>query len=109
MTFISVKEPFEGLSLLRTGALSEGNTWLMRTFRRFMPNAVIGPGARSFNPQSAVSSTCRFRTSLEEMLDEVLGLITSIASLTLESKAGIWLVEEGSPDTLVLKAARAFA
>ena len=43
------------------------------------------------------------------MLDEVLGLITSIASLTLESKAGIWLVEEGSPDTLVLKAARAFA
>ncbi|MEK7678973.1 MAG: GAF domain-containing protein, partial [Deltaproteobacteria bacterium] len=46
--------------------------------------------------------------SFEEMLDEVLGLITSIASFTLESKAGIWLVEDGSPDILVLKAERGF-
>lgn len=71
--------------------------------------AVIGPGSAEL--QSAISSILDLSLQdipFEEMLDEVLGLITSIASLTLESKAGIWLVEEGSPDTLVLKAERGF-
>ncbi len=44
----------------------------------------------------------------EEMLKEALGLITSIEWLALESKAGIWLVEEGSPGMLALKAEKGF-
>lgn len=71
--------------------------------------AVIGTWSAEL--QSAISRLLDLSLQdipFEEMLDEVIGLITSIASFTLESKAGIWLVEEGSPDVLVLKAERGF-
>lgn len=67
------------------------------------------PGGAEF--QSAISRLLDLSLQdipFEEMLNEVLGLITSIASLTLESKAGIWLVEDGSPGMLALKAERGF-
>lgn len=95
--------------MLRTGALSEGGGMVEENVQAVHAEAVIGTGGAEL--QSAISRLLDLSLQdipFEEMLDEVIGLITSIASLTLESKAGIWLVEEGSPDILVLKAERGF-
>lgn len=66
----------------------------------------------NYEIQKAVSSILSLSLTnvpLTELLDKALGIILSIPNLSFEFKGSIFLVEDGSPDVLVLKAQKNFS